>query len=333
MRKIVSLFAAAMAALTATIAVPVGTGAQEAYPTRPITLVVPFPPGGPLDSLARILAGAMTPDLGQQVIVENVAGAGGTIGSGRVARAEADGYTLLGGHAGTLAANVSLYKKLRYDAVEDFEPIGFMGDVPQILIVRKDFPAQTAGEFFEYVREHQADLTCGTGGVGSAPHLGGLLLNAALGTDVRLVNYKGAAPAMTDLIGGHIDYMIDASTTVVPQVKAGTVRPLAVLSGQRIAALPDVPTMAEAGLENMEADIWHVLLAPKGTPKPVVDRLGTALRTALQDGSVRERLAELGIQPPNPDENTMTSEDISAFIHAEIERWRPVIQAAGVSAD
>jgi tripartite-type tricarboxylate transporter receptor subunit TctC len=331
MPKIASSFIAVVVAFAAVVATPAGPNAQEAYPTRPITIVVPFPAGGPLDSLARILAHTMTPDLGQQVIVENVAGAGGTIGSGRVARAEPDGYTLLGGHAGTLAANVGLYKKLPYDAVNGFEPIGFMGNVPQILIVGKDFPAQTAAEFFKYVRENQASLTCGTGGVGSAPHLGGLLLNAALGTNVQLVNYKGAAPAMTDLIGGHIDYMIDASTTVVPQVKADKVRPLAVLSEQRIAALPDVPTMAEAGLKNMEAEIWHVLLAPKGTPKPIVDRLGTALHVALQDSNVREQLAALGIEPPS--EDGMTSEDIRVFVKTEIERWGPVIQSAGVSAD
>jgi tripartite-type tricarboxylate transporter receptor subunit TctC len=273
----------------------------------------------------------MTPKLGQQVIIENVAGAGGTIGMGRAARAEPDGYTLLGGHAGGLAANVSLYKQLPYDAVGDFEPIGFMGDVPQILIVNKNFPAQSAEEFFGYVRKNQNELTCGTGGIGSAPHLGGLLLNAALGTDVRLVNYKGAAPAMNDLIGGHIDYMIDASTTVVPQVKAGTVRPLAVLSEQRIAALPDVPTMAEAGLKNVQADIWHVLLAPKGTPKPILDRLGVVLHGVLQDASVREQLTKLGIQPSGRDD--MTSEGIKTFIHTEIERWRPVIKAAGISAE
>ena len=270
MLKIATAVATA-ASLAVTIAPSTGSYAQDAYPDRPVTMIVPFAAGGPTDALARIVAQGLTEKLGQQVLVENVPGAGGTIGSGRAARAEADGYTLLVGHAGTLAANVGLYRKLPYDVVEDFDPVGFMGDVPQILIVKKDFPAQTAAEFYAYVKEHDAELTAGTAGVGSASHLGGLLLNSALGTEVELVGYKGAGPAMNDLVGGHIDYMIDVSTTALPQIAAGTVRPLAVLRVERIAALPDVPTMAETGLPNMEANIWNLLLAPKGTPQPVVD--------------------------------------------------------------
>ena len=292
---------------------------------------MPFAAGGPTDGLARIVAQCLTQKLGQQVLIENVPGAGGTIGSGRVARAEPDGYTLLVGHAGTLAANVGLYKKLPYSSVDDFEPIGFMGDVPQILLVKKDLPVQTAAEFFTYAKEHQDEINCGTAGVGSAAHLGGLLLNAALGTKMELVSYKGAGPAMNDLMGGQIDCMVDVTTTAVPQIKAGTVRPLAVLRAQRIAVVPDVPTTAEVGLQNMEANIWNVLLAPKGTPQPVLDRLATALRETMQDPAVQERLAQLGVELPT--QTQATPAEIRAYIQAEVDRWLPVIKAAGVSAD
>ena len=261
MLKIASSFLAATAALAVTVADPAGTSAQEAYPSRPVTAVVPFAAGGPTDGLARIVAQGLTQRLGQQVLVENVPGAGGTIGSGRTARAEPDGYTLLVGHAGTLAANVGLYKKLPYDAVNDFEPIGFMGDVPQILLVRNDLPVQTAAEFIAYAKEHQNELNCGTAGVGSAAHLGGLLLNAALGTDLQRSSYKGAGPAMNDLMGGQIDCMVDVTTTAVPQIKAGMVRPLAVNALLLATALNPV-----LGYDNV-ARITAKALAERTTPR------------------------------------------------------------------
>jgi tripartite-type tricarboxylate transporter receptor subunit TctC len=329
--KIARSLLAAVTTLALSVAATAGAAAQDAYPSRPVTAIVPFAAGGPTDGLARIVAQSLTQKLGQQVLIENVPGAGGTIGSGRVARAEADGYTLLVGHAGTLAANVGLYRKLPYSSVNDFEPIGFMGDVPQILLVKKDLPVQTAAEFFAYAKEHQDEINCGTAGIGSAAHLGGLLLNAALGTKMELVGYKGAGPAMNDLMGGQIDCMVDVTTTAVPQIKAGTVRPLAVLRAQRIAVVPDVPTTAEVGLQNMEANIWNVLLAPKGTPKPVLDRLATALRETMQDPAVKERLAQLGVELPTQTQTTPA--EIRAYIQAEVDRWLPVIKAAGVSAD
>jgi tripartite-type tricarboxylate transporter receptor subunit TctC len=329
--KIARSLLAAVTTLALSVAATAGAAAQDAYPSRPVTAIVPFAAGGPTDGLARIVAQSLTQKLGQQVLIENVPGAGGTIGSGRVARADADGYTLLVGHAGTLAANVGLYKKLPYSSVDDFEPIGFMGDVPQILLVEKDLPVQTAAEFFAYAKEHQDEINCGTAGVGSAAHLGGLLLNAALGTKMELVSYKGAGPAMNDLMGGQIDCMVDVTTTAVPQIKAGTVRPLAVLRAQRIAVVPDVPTTAEVGLQNMEANIWNVLLAPKGTPQPVLDRLATALRATMQNPAVQERLAQLGVELPS--QTQATPAEIRAYIQAEVDRWLPVIKAAGVSAD
>ena len=331
MLKIASSFLAATAALAVTVAdppVPVRRRRTRAGPSPPSC------PSRPADRPMALHASwpkALTQKLGQQVLVENIPGAGGTIGSGRTARAEPDGYTLLVGHAGTLAANVGLYKKLPYDAVNDFEPIGFMGDVPQILLVRNDLPVQTAAEFITYAKEHQNELNCGTAGVGSAAHLGGLLLNAALGTDLQLVSYKGAGPAMNDLMGGQIDCMVDVTTTAVPQIKAGTVRPLAVLRAERIDVVPEVPTTAEVGLSNMEANIWNVLLAPKGTPQPVLDRLTTALHETMQDPAVRERLAKLGVEPPA--QTQATPAEIKTYIQADIDRWLPIIKAAGASAD
>ena len=328
MLKIATAVATA-ASLAVTIAPSTGSYAQDAYPDRPVTMIVPFAAGGPTDALARIVAQGLTEKLGQQVLVENVPGAGGP--SAQVAqRARRPTATRCWCDAGTLAANVGLYRKLPYDVVADFDPVGFMGDVPQILIVKKDFPAQTAAEFYAYVKEHDAELTAGTAGVGSASHLGGLLLNW-LGTDVELVGYKGAGPAMNDLVGGHIDYMIDVSTTALPQIAASTVRPLAVLRVERIAALPDVPTMVETGLQNMEANIWNLLLAPKGTPQPIVERLTGVLHDVTQDPAVQGKFAQLGIVPPGPD--NLPAPQIEAFVEMETARWQGVIKAAGVSAD
>ena len=329
LRIATAVSAAATLALVSSVVAP--SVAQESYPDRPVSMIVPFAAGGPTDALARIIAQGLTDKLGQQVLVENLPGAGGTIGSGRAARAEPDGYTLLVGHAGTLAANVSLYKKLPYQVVEDFDPIGFMGDVPQVLIVKKDFPAQDAAEFYAYVKQHDSELTAGTAGVGSASHLGGLLLNSALGTDVELVGYKGAGPAMNDLVGGHIDYMIDVTTTALPQITAGTVQPLAVLRAERIAALPDVPTMAETGLAGMEANIWNLLLVPAGTPQPIVDRLSGALGEVTLDPAVQQKFAQLGVVPPGTEK--MPAPEIKNFVQTEADRWEEVIKAAGVSAD
>ena len=305
--------------------------AQPAYPTRPITMIVPFAAGGPTDGLARLVAQAMSSDLGQQIVVENVGGAGGTIGSARAAKATPDGYTLLFGHAGTHAASVGLYKKLPYDPVNDYEHIGEAGDAPQILIVKKDLPVSNLKEFVDYVKANQDKMNFGTAGVGSASHLGGVMLNVALGTNVKAVNYRGAGPAMNDLLAGTLDYMIDVSTTALPQIQGGTVKPIAVMRTKRISALPDLAASPEGGVAGLDFSVWNVIMAPKGTPRPIVDRLNLALRNGLKDEKVRARLTELAIELP--DEARLSPEGAKAHVKAEIEKWVPALKSAGVSLD
>ena len=305
--------------------------AQPAYPTRPIAMVVPFAAGGPTDGLARLVADAMSRDLGQQIVIENIGGAGGTIGSTRGARAAPDGYTLLLGHAGTHAASAGLYKQLPYDPVNDFEHIGEIGDAPQILIVKKSLPVNSLRDFVDYVKANDSRMNFGTAGVGSASHLGGIMLNVALGTNVSAVNYRGAGPAMNDLLAGTLDYMIDVSTTALPQIRGGTVKALAVMSSNRIASLPNVPASPEGGVKGLDFSVWNVVMAPKGTPRPIVDRLNKALRKSLDEETVRARLRELGLELP--DETRRSPEGARAHVQAEIQRWVPVLRSVGVSID
>lgn len=305
--------------------------AQQPYPVRPVTLVVPFAAGGATDALARLIAVAMSRDLDQQIVIENVSGAGGTVGSTRVARSTPDGYTLLLGHAGTHAASVGFYKKLPYDPVNDYEAIGEVGDAPQILIVSKTLPVRTLKEFAEYVKANQQTLSFGTAGVGSASYLGGVMLNVILGTNTTPVSYRGLGSAYTDLLAGRIDYMVDVSTSVLPQVQAGTVTPIAVMRSIRIAALPDLPASPESGIPGLDFSVWNVLLAPRGTPSPVIDRLNSALLAALRDETVRARLSELGIEPP--DDSRMTPDGARAHMKAEIRKWLPIVKSLGVTLD
>lgn len=323
-------------ALTAVAAIvlsasPDDAFAQGAYPERPITLIVPFAAGGPSDSLARQVVEAMSRNLNQRIVVENVGGAGGTIGSSRAARATPDGYTILLGHSGTHAANIGLYKKLPYDALGDFEMIGSVGDQPQFLVVRKSLPVKDFKEFAAYVKANQDKMTYGTAGVGSATHLGGVLLNSALGTNVRAVVYRGSGPAMNDLIAGHLDFLIDVSSTALPQIRGGTVVPMAVLRSERVPSAPDVPGAKDLGLPTLNSSIWTVFMAPKGTSKAIVDRLNASLRAALEDPTVRERLKVLGVEPPEA--SRMSPEGTRAFVKAEIDRWLPIIRQAGISLD
>jgi tripartite-type tricarboxylate transporter receptor subunit TctC len=324
--------ASLVAALAGTVLLgATATQAQPAYPTRPVTMIVPFAAGGPTDGLARLVAQAMSSDLGQQIVVENVGGAGGTVGSARAAKATPDGYTLLFGHAGTHAASVGLYKKLPYDPVNDYEHIGEAGDAPQILIVKKDLPVSNMKEFVDYVKANQDKMNFGTAGVGSASHLGGVMLNVALGTNVKAVNYRGAGPAMNDMLAGTLDYMIDVSTTALPQIQGGTVKPIAVMRTKRISALPDLPASPEGGVAGLDFSVWNVIMAPKGTPRPIVDRLNLALRNSLKDEKVRARLSELAIELP--DEARLSPEGAKAHVKAEIEKWVPALKSAGVSLD
>ena len=302
----------------------------QTYPDRTITMVVPFAAGGPTDTVARLVGEAMSKDLGQQVIVENVGGAGGTLGAARVAKAEPDGYTLLIHHIG-MATSAILYRKLPFNALEGFEFVGLVTDVPMVLVARKDFEPTDLKQLIEYVKANKDKVTYANAGIGAASHLCGMLFMSSIGTQVTTVPYKGTGPAMTDLIGGQVDFMCDQSTNTTNQIKAGEIKAYATTTKERLPNLPDIPTAAEAGLPAMEVTVWHGVYAPKGTPQEVIDRLSQSLKKALKDETVVQRLAELGTAPVPEDQ--ATPEALKQKLSSEIERWRPIITAAGQFAD
>ncbi|MQP64111.1 tripartite tricarboxylate transporter substrate binding protein BugD [Niveispirillum sp. SYP-B3756] len=302
----------------------------ENFPSRPVTMVVPFSAGGPTDTVARLVAQSMSQTLGQQVIVENVGGAGGTIGAGRVAKADPDGYTILLHHIGQ-ATSATLYRKLAYDPKTDFAPIGLVTDVPMTIVAKKDFPAKDLKELVAYVKANPDKVTLANAGVGAASHLCGMLFMQALQTPLTTVPYKGTGPAMNDLVGGQVDLMCDQTTNTTGQIKGGAVKAYAVTTPTRVASLPDLPTTREAGLPGVEVAVWHGLYAPKGTPDAVVTKLNAALKVALKDATVKQRFAELGTEPVA--EARATPKALGDFVGTEIDRWRPLIQAAGVYAD
>ncbi|MFC5478641.1 tripartite tricarboxylate transporter substrate binding protein BugD [Massilia suwonensis] len=300
------------------------------YPTKTITMIVPFAAGGPTDTVARLVAQSMGNKLKQQIIIENVGGAGGTIGAARVAKAAPDGYTLFMHHIGHSTAP-SLYRKLPYNAQTDFEPIGLVTDVPMTIVARKDFPAKDMREFLSYVKANKDKVTYANAGVGSASHLCGMLFMTAMGTDLTTVPYKGTGPAMNDLLGGQVDIMCDQTTNTTSQIKSGKIKAYGVTTKTRLANMPDLPTLNESGLPGFEVAVWHGLYAPKGTPKQIVDTLAGALQTALKDPNVKTRFADLGTEPVA--EKRATPEALRAHVKAEIERWSPIISKAGVYAD
>ncbi len=300
------------------------------FPTKPITLVVPFTAGGPTDTVARLLAQSMTNTLKQQVIVENVGGAGGTLGAGRVARAQGDGYTLLLHHIGQSTAP-ALYRKLAYDPIKDFEPIGLVTDVPMTIIAKKDMPANDMKELIAYVKANKDKVTYANAGLGSASQLCGMLLMSAIETDLTTVPYKGTGPAMQDILGGNVDFMCDQTTNTTGQIKAGKVKAYAVTTAKRVPSLPDLPTLQESGLPKFEVAVWHGLYAPKGTPKPVIDKLTAALQAALKDANVKTRFAELGTEPVAADR--ATPDALRAQLKSQIDLWGPIIKKASVYAD
>jgi tripartite-type tricarboxylate transporter receptor subunit TctC len=304
--------------------------AQSAYPTKTITMIVPFAAGGPTDTVARLVAQSMSKSLKQTIVVENVGGAGGTIGAARAAKADPDGYTLFLHHIGQSTAP-SLYRKLSYNSIDSFEPIGLVTDVPMTMIARKDFPAKDFKEFLAYVKANKSKVTYANAGVGSASHLCGMLFMTAIGADLTTVPYKGTGPAMNDLLGGQVDIMCDQTTNTTSQIKSGKVKVYGVTTKTRVPSLPDVPTMNDAGLPNFEVAVWHGLYAPKGTPKPVVDTLAGALQGALKDPTVKTRFAELGTEPVP--QNKATPEALRTFLKSEIDKWSPIIKKAGVYAD
>jgi tripartite-type tricarboxylate transporter receptor subunit TctC len=304
-------------------------GAQE-YPNKVITMIVPFTAGGPTDTVARLLGVPMTKTLKQQVIVENVGGAGGTIAATRVAKATPDGYTILIHHIGMSTAP-ALYRKLPYKPLEDFEHIGLINEVPMTLVAKKDFPAKDLKELIAYVKANKDKVNYANAGLGAASHLCGMLFMSAIQTDVTTVPYNGTAPAMNDLLGGQVDFMCDQTTNTTTQIKAEKIKVYGVTSPKRLPSLPNVPTMDEAGLKGFEVSIWHALYAPKGTPKPVIDKLTKALQEALKDATVKQRFADLGSEPVA--ENRATPEAHRALLKAEIDKWGPIIKKVGVFAD
>src|SRR5467141_1777301 len=319
------LSAAAAALLTTAAA----ARAQE-YPSKPVVIVVPAAAGGPTDTLARNLGVAMGSALGQQMIIDNSGGAGGIIGINKAAKARPDGYTLLLYHIGMSTAP-ALYRKLPYDTVNDFEYIGQVADVPMTLVAKKEMSQNTFGEFLAYDKANQSTLTYANAGIGSASYLCGLLLMSTIQADFTTVPSNGTGPAMTDLIGGRVDLMCDQTTNTTPQIKAGTIKVYGVTSNARVPSLPDVPTLDEQGLKGFALVVWNGLFAPRGTPKPALDRLIGALQAAVTETAFRTRLADLGAEPVAV--GKATPESLRILLRSEIDKWGPIIRKKGVYAD
>jgi tripartite-type tricarboxylate transporter receptor subunit TctC len=303
----------------------------QAYPSRPVTMIVPFAPGGGTDVAARIVGEHMARTLGQQIVIQNIAGAGGTIGSTRAMRADADGYTILMGQMGTHATSVALYPALAYKPEVDFEPIGMVSEVPQLLVARKDFVPKDLREFVAFVKTNSDKVNVGHAGVGSIFFSTCLMLNSILDVKPTQVPFNGGAPAMNALVGGQIDYMCADVVTAAPQLQAGTIKAYAIASTSRNPSIPTVPTTTEAGLPEFQASGWFALFAPKGTPKPILDRLTDALDRALDDEDTRKRLIELANDLP--EKSRRGQQALRVFLKNEIARWTPIIQAANVKAD
>jgi len=304
-------------------------GAQQ-YPAKVITLIVPFAAGGPTDTVARLLAQPMGALLKQQVIIENVVGAGGTIAANRVAKAAPDGYTIFIHHIGHSTAP-ALYRKLPYNSLTDFEPIGMVNEVPMTLVAKKDFPPKDLKEMIAYIKANKDKVTLANAGLGAASHLCGMLFMTAVQTEFTTVPYEGTGPAMNDLLGGQVDFMCDQTTNTTSQIKAERVKVYGVTSKKRVASLPNVPTLDEAGLKGFEVSVWHALYAPKGTPAGVIEKLTQALQAGLKDPTVKQRHAELGAEVVT--ENRATPTALRAHLKAEIEKWGAIIKKAGVYAD
>ena len=316
--------------LTAAAVAFSGLASAQAYPTKPITMIVPFAAGGPTDTVARTVAALMSKSLGQTVVVENVGGAGGNIGNEKVAKAAPDGYTVLLMHIG-ISTSASLYRNLRYNAVTDLEPIGLVTTVPMTMIANKDFPPNNMKEMIAYVKANKDKVSYANAGIGAASHLCGMLFMSAIQTDLLTVPYKGTAPAMTDLLGGQVNFMCDQTTNTTSQIKGGKVKVYGVTSKTRVASLPDVPTMDEAGFKDFEVGIWHGMWALKATPKAIIDKLNAALNEALNNDDLKKKFADLGTAP-EPVERRKP-EVLRAFLPAEIAKWGPIIKKAGIYAD
>jgi len=319
-------------AVMAALGLPAVAVAQEQYPTRPITVVVPFTAGGPLDLITRIVGDHMSRTLGQPIIIENVAGAGGTIGVARAAQAAPDGYTLVMGHLGTHAAAPALYPKLRYDPLKDFKPLGLVSEAPTVVVVRKDLPFADMKDFIRLAKEQKdVGLINAHAGVGSLSHLTCLLFNSAADIKPTEVPYRGSGPAMVDLIAGQVDYLCDVMANVIPNIASGKVRPLVISLPERAPALPSVASAVEQGIPGFRANSWVALFLPAATPETVQSKLVTALGAALDDNGTRKRLEELGATPAFPARRGPSY--MTEFQQTEIALWGDIIRRAGVKLD
>jgi tripartite-type tricarboxylate transporter receptor subunit TctC len=326
--RLLRRLAGALAGVTAFAVLSAPVQAQT-YPARPITLIVPFAAGGPTDIISRIVADHMSKTLGQQIVVENVVGAGGTTGATRAMRAKPDGYTIIMGHMGTHAAAVALYPKLAYHPLKNFEPIGLAAGTPVLIVAKKDFPAKDLKEFAAYVKANAEKVNAAHAGVGSVSFTSCLLLNSVLNVKPTAIPFQGTGPALNALLGGQVDYMCDQIVNLVPQIKAGNIKAYAIGTPERNPALPDVPTTKEAGMPQFEVSAWNALFAPKGTPKEALDKLSDALSKALDDEGVRKRLFALGSDIPGPDRRGQAA--LNKLVDSEINRWSPVIKASGIT--
>jgi tripartite-type tricarboxylate transporter receptor subunit TctC len=319
-----------MAVAAALIATTAGAAAQD-WPSRPITLIVPFSAGGGVDVSARIQAQRMSELLGQSIIVENVGAAAGMAGGQRVAKAAPDGYTFLIGNTGTHAYNQSLYKKPLYNAVADFQPVGLMTESPRALVARKDLPVKNLQELIAWLKANVKTAQFGSAGVGSGTHLPCVLFNLAIGTDITHIPFRGEGPLMQEVIAGRIDYMCATMQSGAAQAKDGNVKAIAVMAPKRVPIIPDVPTTGEQGLAGVEASVWNAFFLPRNTPQPIVHKLNKAMSDTLDDPAICKRLEELGLEIAPPERRT--PEYLAKFLPEEIERWGKPVHAAGISAD
>jgi tripartite-type tricarboxylate transporter receptor subunit TctC len=318
-----------LAALMALLAFG-GSARADDYPSHPITLVVPFSAGGPTDAMARILADHMRSTLGQTILIENVTGAAGSLGVGRVVRAAPDGYTVSIGHLGTHVANGAIYK-LGYDLVTDLEPVVLLPSNPMIIVSKNAVPAKSLKDLLAWLKAKPTPATAGTAGAGSGSHIAGLYFESATGIKLQYVPYRGTAPALTDLVAGQIDVIIDQTSNSIAQVRAGTIRAYAVTDSKRVQSASDIPTTDEAGLPGFHMTLWSGLWVPKNTPKDVVARLNTAAVAAMNDPAVRKKFEDLGLQMPPPDK--LAPEALGAFQKSEIAKWWPMIKTANVKVE
>jgi tripartite-type tricarboxylate transporter receptor subunit TctC len=300
------------------------------YPSKVITIIVPYSAGGPTDTIARLVAVPMGKALNTQMIVENVVGAGGTLAANRVAKSAPDGYTIFLHHIGHATAP-SLYRKLPYNPLTDFEPIGLVCELPMTLVGRKDFPPKDLKELIAYVKANKTKINLANAGLGAASHLCGTLFMSAIETDLTTIPYSGTGPAMNDLLGGQVDIMCDQTTNTTSQIKAGKIKVYGVTSKKRVPSLPNVPTLDQGGLKGFEVSVWNGIYAPKGTPKPIIDKLVMAIHAALKDNLVKQRLADLGTDLVS--EDRATPEALRKHLKAEIDKWGPILKKAGVYAD